>query len=576
MERLLKDIHYPAVGRFGKSPKREEPQIRLNRSGFLTNFVSPPGAYIAVSGAPPDDPGQVGRRFLEQHARLLGAQPPDSGFQVIRKKEKAGRTHIRYRQTYSRLPVFGAEVILQINREAGVEYVLSDLMRDFPSRARIDVNPSPTLDSRETAVRTLATLSQENPGIEFRAEAPELMLFDPAVLGAAGEIRLVWKLNIAGVPVSTADSLILIDAYTGEIVRRYPLNLPELDREVCDSNNTTADPGSLERGEGDPVANIIDVDNAYDFLGDTYHFYSDHHQRDSIDDAGMTVSATLRYCDSENSCPWANAMWSSSQGRMYFGDGYAVDDIVAHEYTHGVTEYTSGLIYENHSGAINESFSDVWGEFVDLSNNAGNDSAAVRWEHGEDVETVRDMSDPPRFNQPDRLSSPLFVRSVQDPSRDNDFGGVHTNSGVNNKLCYLLTDGDSFNGQTIYGMGIARVADLYYEVNARLLSSAPDYYDLYHALAMAAVNLGWTAEERDNLYRACRAVEIGYDIYVDWSNSGFEDGSMPHPYNTVAEAYNAAEPGNRILIKGGNYNEAALYTKRLEMVARGGTVILGE
>jgi hypothetical protein len=190
---------------------------------------------------------------------------------------------------------------------------------------------------------------------------------------------------------------------------------------------------------------------------------------------------------------------------MYFGQGFsAADDVVAHELTHGVTQYESGLIYSYQSGAINESFSDMWGEWVDLVNGAGNDSPAVRWLEGEDlpIGAIRDMADPPAFGDPDRMGSPLWYTG----SGDN--GGVHTNSGVGNKLCYLLTDGDTFNGYTIAGMGISMAADLFYECQTNLLTPTSQYHDLYLALTQAAINLGLSPAERDNVEHACLAVEI--------------------------------------------------------------------
>ena len=121
---------------------------------------------------------------------------------------------------------------------------------------------------------------------------------------------------------------------------------------------------------------------------------------------------------------------------MVYGDvhGYPLaDDVVAHELTHGVTQYTSNLFYYYQSGAINESLSDVFGEFVDQTNGRGNDIPSVRWLMGEDVArlgAIRNMQNPPAFGDPDRMTSAFYYRGADDN------GGVHTNSGVNNKAAY--------------------------------------------------------------------------------------------------------------------------------------------
>jgi hypothetical protein len=168
-----------------------------------------------------------------------------------------------------------------------------------------------------------------------------------------------------------------------------------------------------------------------------------------------------------------------------YGDahGYPLaDDVVAHELTHGVTQHESNLFYYYQSGAINESFSDLWGEYYDQTNGQGNDSAGVKWHIGEDVSgygTFRSMSDPAAFGDPDKISSPNYHVG------DDDNGGVHHNS----KAVYLMVDGGTFNGKTITALGWDKTAAIYYEVNTNLLITGSDYSDLYYALQQACSNL---------------------------------------------------------------------------------------
>jgi hypothetical protein len=171
---------------------------------------------------------------------------------------------------------------------------------------------------------------------------------------------------------------------------------------------------------------------------------------------------------------------------MVYGDGYAsADDVVGHELTHGVTQYESGLLYFRQSGAINESMSDVFGELIDLSDGLGNDTAGVRWQLGEDIPggAIRSMSDPTTFGHPDKMTSPNWL------SATGDDGAVHYNSGVNNKAAFLMTDGGSFNGKTITGLGINKTARIYYEVQTNLLTPGSNYADMYNLLQQACVNL---------------------------------------------------------------------------------------
>ena len=212
---------------------------------------------------------------------------------------------------------------------------------------------------------------------------------------------------------------------------------------------------------------------------------------------------------------------------MVYGDGFAAaDDVVGHELTHGVTEFSSHLFYYFQSGAINESLSDVFGEFVDLTNGAGNDTAGVKWQLGEDLpssigairnmKTRRNPTRPCRRADPDRMTSPNYTID----QNEGDDGGVHTNSGVNNKAAYLITDGTAgepggtFNGRTITGLGITKAARIYYEVETAFLTSGSDYADLGSALPQACDNLvgtvGITAADCTQVRGAVAATRDGH------------------------------------------------------------------
>ncbi|MCX7020671.1 MAG: M4 family metallopeptidase, partial [bacterium] len=139
-------------------------------------------------------------------------------------------------------------------------------------------------------------------------------------------------------------------------------------------------------------------------------------------------------------------------------------------------------------------------------NGVGNDTPAVRWLCGEDlaIGAIRSLKNPPLYNQPDRMSSAFYWCT--------DVGSaiVHMDSGVGNKAAYLLVDGESFNGYTVSPLsgGMGAVADLFYEVQTNLLTSAGDYQDLYDCLQQAAVNIGLSAADRQELKDACDATEM--------------------------------------------------------------------
>ncbi|MFN8169816.1 MAG: M4 family metallopeptidase [Candidatus Nanopelagicales bacterium] len=188
--------------------------------------------------------------------------------------------------------------------------------------------------------------------------------------------------------------------------------------------------------------------------------------------------------------PYPNAFWDGTQ--MVYGAGFAkADDVVAHELTHGVTERTSRLFYFFQSGALNESLSDIFGEFVDQTDGVGDDSYDAKWKLGEDLGVViRDMKNPRSTDQPDWTGSDKYINGI-DPTFGylDDGGGVHTNSGVGNKFAFLITDGSTnFRNYAIRGLGIAKAAKIIYGA-AQLLTTASDYSAFAAALKQSCASL---------------------------------------------------------------------------------------
>ena len=140
-------------------------------------------------------------------------------------------------------------------------------------------------------------------------------------------------------------------------------------RDIHDCQNSWTLPGQLARAEGDAAVAQQPVNNAYDALGRTRQYYKDKLGRNSIDNLGLNLNGNVNF-----GVGFANAFWDGV--RMVFGNGDGVIfkemtldvDVAAHELTHGVTQYTAGLGYGNdETGALNESFSDIFGTVVDGS-----------------------------------------------------------------------------------------------------------------------------------------------------------------------------------------------------------------
>jgi len=358
-------------------------------------------------------------------------------------------------------------------------------------------------------VRLEAALQGRNEA-DFTASDATLMIYAPEVFHKAGGPQLVWRVVVRPLDARQPEMAVFVDAHSGTFAFHYPLRPDAKSRNIYDAKNqTNISEAVLVRKEGDAPTGNEAEDDAYDYLGSVYDFYKNSFGRDSWDGKGGLLNGYVHM-------PLLNAYWTGTA--MWFDDLLISDDVTAHEMTHGVSQSEVDLIYVGFSGALNEAYSDWGGEFVDLTNGLGNDSPAVRWYIGEDDKVAlanvpadsgippnafRYMKDPTVFGDPDRLHSPYLAN----PYSLYDNGGVHINSGVINKLTYLLTDGDTFNGQKVAGMGIPEVADLYYEA-LPLLTPSSDFFEFYMALGAASVNLGLSFDDRMNIAAGGRAVEI--------------------------------------------------------------------
>jgi len=580
--------HYPDRGTAEPARQEAAPRLVAASDGNLSHMVAPPGHAFQPRDIVAGKPEETARKFLNSNRALFGMSSERVSLAPYRTHTSESHTFVRLQQSYEGVPVFAGQVAVQMNEEQGVEFVGADVSSGVNMLDGLPQWTAPTVLAAD-AITIIANHVVAAGGVQFTNTTPVLMIFEPSVVGETGPIQLVWESKVACPDRPELNERWLIDAKSGEVARRYALTHSALNRMVSDANTSTALPGLPARFEGNSATGITDVDNAYVFLGDAYNFFLNRYGRDSYDDDGAALVTTVRYCASSTNCPWANAQAGGSS--MQFGNGYAVDDVVAHEFAHLVTTDTSDLVYANASGAINEMLSDIFGEFVDLTNGAGNDSATNRWNMGEDLPNgrLRSMSNPPMTGDPDRRWSANYIAATNSPTSANDNGGVHTNSGVGNKLCYLLTDGDTFNGQAVFGLGINRVADLFYLANVSFLTSGSGWSDLYEALRQASWYLGWNLDEQSNLHKACLAVEIAAPdtLYVNAAEACFFKtgeqfcnvtlgSTLGGPFETVNQGVSGAWVGDRLMIRAGSYNETVIINKYMTLRAYAGDVHIGE
>lgn len=454
-----------------------------------TNFLSVERGYSiqlpATFKATALSKEQIARSYLSIYGNQFGLS--NTATELVSEKVKPAsnsRTIVRFSQTYKGIPVYGSDLIVGIAQDNSLLSINGEVA------SAINTTTVPTVtqnQSQNIALQLMANASKDSAS-PLKVENAQLVIFNAAIVDMPGDSSniLAWKCQVKGDgKEGPIDELVFINANNGKVLYHFNQIADAKNRSTYSYQNTTTST-VLKRSEGQAAIGEVDVDNAHDFAGDTYNFYKSKHSRNSINNAGLPLISNVHY--STNYC---NAFWDGSV--MTYGDGCFIvtDDVVAHELTHGVTQYESNLIYSGQSGAINEAFSDIWGEFVDLTNGKMTDTKAVRWLMGEDtsIGAIRNMKNPPLQNQPDRTRSSLYYCGVADN------GGVHTNSGVANKAAYLLTDGGTFRGYTITGLGLTNTANLFYEVQANILTSNAKYPALFNALNQACTNLAYTTAQ---------------------------------------------------------------------------------
>jgi len=224
-----------------------------------------------------------------------------------------------------------------------------------------------------------------------------------------------------------------------------PLSATGMHRSVYDATHHFSTSGPLVRDEGQRPAKDTAVNEVYNGFGATYKLYMDIYRRDSIDGKGLRLEGVVHYGNKYNNAFWngSRMMFGDGDGKLFIGFTKSVD-VIGHELTHGVTEFTCALEYHNQSGALNESISDAFGSLV--KQYALNQTAdKADWLIGAGIlgsalkgKALRSMAAPGTAfdgdDQPANMSG--YVKSPDTEAGDNV--SVHTNSGIPNHDFYVL------------------------------------------------------------------------------------------------------------------------------------------
>lgn len=539
----------------GAAAKKIHPSAEEIRIGNVSNgplYIGfEKGSFVAAASG------------MESLQSALAPGSNDSWKLIRTDRDDLGMSHPRYQQYYKNVPVMMGEYILH-EKQGRLLSANGYFYRN------LNLNTNPALNEQAALTAALKNIGaskylwQSSPaeqeilsGHSHGSVYPkgELVILPAMGFDKSQQSALAWKFDVYAVAPHERWS-VFVDAQTGSILFK--------ENKICTvtvngtgvtkySGTQTMQTDSLSagvyrlrdysRGSGVETYNLLngtnygtavdftDADNlwntttnqdnaAYDAhwgTQKTYDYYFNTHSRNSYNNAGAVLKSYVHYSSAYN-----NAFWNGSV--MTYGDGDGATfsaltelDIIAHELTHGVTSYSSNLVYSYQSGALNESFSDIFGITVDFFANPLTANFLIgdkTYTPGTPGDALRYMNNPGIAGDPDTYLGTNWYTGT------GDNGGVHINSGVQNFWYYLLCQGGAGTNDlgfvyNVNGIGISKARMIAYRNNSFYLTSGSQYADAaFYALKSANDLYGNCSPEAYSVKNAWDAVGV-YGLLIN-------------------------------------------------------------
>ncbi|UHA61499.1 M4 family metallopeptidase [Metabacillus litoralis] len=468
------------------------------------------------------------KEFLKANKELFKIDSHKELTLLEKETDELGMTHYKFAQTIHGVPIDGAVFVVHTNENGEVIATAGQLYSDAAdklakaqTKASITAEKAVDLAWKKIDLTEKETNSGHDHQDELSSSENTQVKKDLVIYHHEGTYTLTYKIQLQFIEPYGANWQIFVNAKDGSVVDAYnavndaattgtgygvlgdskTLNTYSSGGtyylyDVTKPMNGVIETFTAQNRSTYPGARSVDSNNAWTsstqradvdahfYAGKVYDYFLNTHGRNSFDNKGATIRSTVHYGSNYN-----NAFWNGSQ--MVYGDGdgsvfaplSGALDVVAHELTHAVTDRSASLEYRNQSGALNESFSDVFGYFLDPQDYLMGEDV---YTPGQPGDALRSLSNPAQFGQPEHMNQ--YVNTTSDN------GGVHTNSGIPNKAAYY----------TISSIGKTQAEKIYYRAltvyltptsnfsyaRAALLQSAADLYGSGSS-AYSAVKSAW-------------------------------------------------------------------------------------
>ncbi len=499
--------------------------------------------------------------FFEKEQINLGIDKHSKFRQSLRSEGKNGYVHYRFKQSYKGVPVFGGSY--NLHEKNGKLVTANGRYASLKDKSIVPTISSDLvihtakekMRNEKSASESVGT--QKNISI---VDEPTLIFIDKAFPKFSNSTLLAWQVDVICEKPYDKQRFIF-DAHNGTLLTKLPLihasSVPGTGKStyygIQDIVVDSVAPNEFTlfddtRGQGittfnDGMVPFVSSSSNFDYSNEknggaavdahycTEKFYDMMLEKlgwDGLDDLGLSMNPVVHL---GGGVDYVNAFWNGQNA--FFGDGscnhgpLTTLTVVGHEFMHGITDYTSNLIYSDESGAINESMSDIFGKSLEYFEDSDNFTWYIgdRFIETDLVEPFRSMEDPNMFSHPKYYGGEFWF----------DGGGVHTNSSIGNHWFYLLASGQNGTNEVGYnynieGLGIEKAMLVAWGSQRDYLVESSNYRDFFESSLLVAEELfGANSSEYDDVVEAWKAV----GLFDDNTNEPIIDLSITVEDNVV-------------------------------------------